>query len=298
MRVTQNTTANLVLNSLQTIRRRTEELEQQAATGVKISAPGDDPVTAQQILHMKSLMAAGDQYSRNISNGISWLSMTEAAMDEMGNVLTRAKELTVQMANATSDAKARESGMNEIVQLRNQLIQLGNTQLNGRYVFGGFKNDTPPFDSTGAFNGTDDSITIEIDRGAFVPINYSGGELLRGGTPPGSTGTDIVGVFDNLITALGANDQTAVQAELPNLEDALSQVLSTRTDLGARMNRLEGQKNVIEEMKFSLTKVLSDKQDVDFMQVISDLTKQQTAFQAAIAASGKISQISLLDYLS
>lgn len=105
-------------------------------------------------------------------------------------------------------------------------------------------------------------------------------------------------MFDNLITALGANDQTAVQAELPNLEDALSQVLSTRTDLGARMNRLEGQKNVIEEMKFSLTKVLSDKQDVDFMQVISDLTKQQTAFQAAIAASGKISQISLLDYLS
>lgn len=131
-----------------------------------------------------------------------------------------------------------------------------------------------------------------------MPINYSGGELLRGGTPPGSTGTDIIGVFDNLITALGANDQTAVQAELPNLEDALSQVLSTRTDLGARMNRLEGQKNVIEEMKFSLTKVLSDKQDVDFMQVISDLTKQQTAFEAAIAASGKISQISLLDYLS
>jgi len=275
-----------------------EELEQQASTGVKISAPGDDPVTAQQILHMKSLMAAGDQYSRNISNGISWLSMTEAAMDEMGNVLTRAKELTVQMANATSDAKARESGMNEIIQLRNQLIQLGNTQLNGRYVFGGFKNDTPPFDAAGAFNGTDDSITIEIDRGAFVPINYSGGNLLRGGTPPGSTGTDIIGTFDNLITALSANDQAGVQAELPNLESALSQVLSNRTDLGARMNRLESQKNVIEEMKFSLTKVLSDKQDVDFMQVISDLTKQQTAFEAAIAASGKISQVSLLDYLS
>lgn len=298
MRVTQNTTANLVLNSLQTIRRRMEELEQQASTGVKISAPGDDPVTAQQILHMKSLMAAGDQYSRNISNGISWLSMTEAAMDEMGNVLTRAKELTVQMANATSDAKARESGMNEIIQLRNQLIQLGNTQLNGRYVFGGFKNDTPPFDAAGAFNGTDDSITIEIDRGAFVPINYSGGNLLRGGTPPGSTGTDIIGTFDNLIAALSANDQAGVQAELPNLESALSQVLSNRTDLGARMNRLESQKNVIEEMKSSLTKVLSDKQDVDFMQVISDLTKQQTAFEAAIAASGKISQVSLLDYLS
>jgi flagellar hook-associated protein 3 FlgL len=130
-----------------------------------------------------------------------------------------------------------------------------------------------------------------------VPINYSGGALLRGGTPPGSSGTDIIGTFDNLIAAMGANSQAGIQAELPNLEGSLDQLLATRTDLGARMNRLESAKNVIDEMKFSLTKVLSDKQDVDFMQVVSDLAKQQTAFEAAIAASGKISQVSLLDYI-
>jgi flagellar hook-associated protein 3 FlgL len=138
---------------------------------------------------------------------------------------------------------------------------------------------------------------IEVDRGAFVPINYSGGDLLRGGTPPGSSGTDIIGILDNLVTALGANDRTATQSELPNLDAALGQVLATRTDLGARMNRLDGAAKVIDEMKFSITKVLSDKQDVDFMQVVSDLSKQQNAYQAAIAASAKISQISLLDYL-
>ena len=297
MRVTQNTTANLVLNNLQTIRQRTEELEQQSSTGVKVSRPGDDPVTAQQILHMKGVITQGDQYARNISNGISWLSMTEAAMSEMGNLLSRAKELTVQMSNETNDAKARTAAMNELKHMKEQVILLGNTQINGRYVFAGFKNDVPPFDATGNFTGTDDDIMIEVDRGAFVPINYSGGDLLRGGTPPGSSGTDIIGILDNLVTALGANDRTATQAELPNLDAALGQVLATRTDLGARMNRLDGAAKVIDEMKFSITKVLSDKQDVDFMQVVSDLSKQQTAYQAAIAASAKISQISLLDYL-
>lgn len=297
MRVTQNTTANLVLNNLQTIRKRTEELEQQSSTGYKVSQPSDDPVSAQQILRLKGLIAQGDQYDRNISNGSAWLSMGESAMSEMGNVLTRATELTVQMANGTNNQNARTAAMNELTQLRGQMVLLGNTQLNGRYIFGGFKNDTPPFDTAGNFTGTDDDILIEVDRGAFVPINYSGGELLRGGTPPGSTGTDIIGIFDNLITALGAGNQAAVQAELPNLEAATAQVLSTRTDLGARMNRIEGARAVLEEMKFSLTKVLSDKRDVDFMQVVSDLSKQQTAYEAAIAASAKVSQVSLLDYI-
>ncbi|WP_298436434.1 flagellar hook-associated protein FlgL [Geobacter sp.] len=297
MRVTQNTTANLVLNNLQVIRQRTEELEQQSSTGLKVSKPSDDPVTAQQILHLKGLIAQGDQYDRNISNGTAWLSMGESAMSEMGNVLSRAKELAVQMANGTNDQNARTAAMNEFTQMRNQLILLGNTQLNGRYIFGGFKNDTPPFDAAGNFTGTDDQIMVEVDRGAQVAINYSGGNLLRGGTPPGSSGTDIIGIFDNLITALGSNNQAGVQAELPNLDSATAQLLSTRTDLGARMNRFDGAKNILDEMKYSLTKVLSDKQDVDFMQVVSDLSKQQTAYQAAVAASAKVSQVSLLDYL-
>lgn len=297
MRVTQNTTANLVLNNLQTIRKRTEELEQQASTGYKVSKPSDDPVSAQQILRLKGLIAQGDQYDRNISNGVAWLSMGESAMSEMGNVLSRAAELTVQMANGTNNPNSLTAAKNEMMQLRSQMVLLGNTQLNGRYIFGGFKNDTPPFDAAGNFTGTDDDILVEIDRGAFVPINYSGGDILRGGTPPGSAGTDIIGVFDNLITALGAGDQAAIQAELPNLEASTAQVLSVRTDLGARMNRVEGARNVLEEMKFSLTKVLSDKRDIDFMQVVSDLSKQQTAYEAAIAASAKVSQVSLLDYM-
>ncbi len=294
MRVTQNTTANLVTNNLQVIRRRTEELQQQASTGIKVSQPSDDPVSAQQILNLKARLALGDQYGRNISNGIAWLTMGESAMSEMGNVLIRAKELAVGMANDTNNAASYMAAKNEMEQLKQQLLQLGNTQLSGHYIFGGFKNDTPAFDTTGTFMGTNDALMVEVDRGAPVQINYSGEELLRGS----GGGTDIITVFDNLITALGNNDSAGVQAQLPNLDASLDQVLAMRTDLGARMNRLNSADAIIEEMKFSTTKIMSDKQDVDIMQVISDLSKQETAYQAAMAASAKVSQVSLLDYLT
>lgn len=297
MRVTQNTTANLVVNNLQVIRQRQEQLEQFSSTGVKISAPGDDPVNAQQILHLKAVTAAGDQYTRNITNGTSWLTVAESAMNEMGNTITRTKELAVAMSSETNNTSSQTAAVNELKQLKKQIIQLGNTQLNGKYIFGGFKNDTPPFDAAGNFTGTNDDINIEIDRGAFVPINYSGGKLVRGGTPPGSSGTDIIGIFDNLINALNTGNTAAVQAELPNLDSALNQTLAARSDLGARMNRLDGASRINDEMKLSITKVLSGIQDVDYMQVVSDLSKQQTAFQSAVAASAKISQVTLLDYL-
>ena len=297
MRVTQNTTANLVANNLQVIRRRTEDLEQQASTGIKVSRPSDDPVSAQQILNLKARVAAGDQYGRNISNGIAWLTMGESAMAEMGNVITRAKELTLQMVTGTNNPQAITAGINELKQLKQQFLQLGNTQMNGKYIFGGFKNDTPAFDTAGNFLGTSDALMVEVDRGAPVQINYSGADLLRGGNPPGSSGTDIVAAFDNLITALGANNMTTAQNQLTEFDNGLSQVLAFRTDIGARRNRLDSANNVIDEMKFSITKIMSDKQDVDIMQVISDLSKQQTAFDAAMAASAKVSQVSLLDYL-
>jgi len=297
MRVTQNTTANLVTNNLQVIRRRTEDLQQQASTGIKVSQPSDDPVTAQQILNLKARVSAGDQYGRNISNGIAWLTMGESAMAEMGNVITRTKELALQLVTGTNNPDALTAGLNELNQLKQQFILMGNTQMNGKYIFGGFKDDTPAFDTTGNFLGTDDAIMVEVDRNAPVQINYSGGDLLRGGTPPGSTGTDIVAIFDNLANALSTNNMTTARAQLDELDNGLSQVLSFRTDIGARRNRLDAANGVIEEMKFSITKIMSDKQDVDLMQVISDLSKQQTSFEAAMAAAAKISQVSLLDYL-
>ena len=298
MRITEGMIANTILNNLQLGQGRLEKLQQQASSGLKISTPGDDPVSAQQILQLKGLVQGADQYTRNITTGNAWLEQSDSAMASMGDVVTRARELAVQMASGTYSAQDRTTASNELKQLKSELVQLGNSQVAGKYIFGGFVSDKPPFDTaSGAYIGTNDAVSMEVDQGAYVAVNCSGGTLLRGGTPPGSTGTDIFGELDNLTTALTSNNVSGIQAALPALQAAQDQILAARGDVGARMNRVQTASDNLDSMKISLKKIISAKQDVDILQVTSDLTTQQTAFQVALSASAKTSQLSLLDYL-
>lgn len=298
MRITEGMITSTILSNLQAGQTRLEKLQQQASSGYKLNTPSDDPVSAQQLVQLKGVLQAAEQYSRNINTGNAWLQQSDSAMADMGNVVTRTRELAMQMANGTYSARDRLNATSELKQLKSELILLGNSQVAGKYIFGGFVSDKPPFDAvSGAYSGTEDALRMEVDRGAYVNINVPGGSLLRGGTPPGSSGVDIIGQLDSLITALSTNNVSGIQAVLPTLNAAQDQILAVRGDVGARLNRVQVASDNLETMKLSLKKVISATQDIDILQVMSDLTSQSNAFQAALSASAKTSQLSLLDYL-
>jgi flagellar hook-associated protein 3 FlgL len=297
MRVTENSTMKMVVAMLNQQQEKVNTLQQQVSSGSRINAPSDDPVSAQQVLNLKGLMSATDQYSRNIQTGTTWLNQMDSSMSNMNNVLTRVKELAIQMANGSFGAYDRQSAAVEVTQLRDQMISLANTQIAGKYIYGGYVSDQPPFDATGAFKGTDDQVNIQVDQGSYIPINYSGGKLLRGGTPPGSSGTDVIGVLNDLITSLNNNDVTGIGTSISGLDSSLKQLQAAQGDVGARENRLQNADNILASTKDYLTKAVSAKQDSDLTQVLSDLAKQQIAYQATLAATAKFSQLSLLDYM-
>lgn len=293
MRVTEGTMANRSLANLQRVRERIEQLYQEVSTGVKVSRPGDDPLSAQQILDLNGLLEDGEQYAKNISTGTTYLSSMETALSGMGDALVRVKELALAAANGTYGADERSSMKLEVQQLKAQMITLGNSQVNGRYVFSGFRNDAPPFDANGTYSGGDGDLRIQIDRTNSISVNYTGDRVLNGA----GGGTDVIGTLNSLITALENNDSAGIQGTLTDLDKSSQQFLSARTDIGARMNRLDTATGFIADTKLYLQKVISSKQDVDFIQAVSDMTRQQTAMEAALAATSKISKMSLLDYL-
>ncbi len=298
MRITEGIIANNILGNLQLGQQQLERLQQQASTGMRINAPGDDPVSTQQVLQLKGVLQDYDQYTRNIITGSAWLGQSDNTMAGMGSVVARAHEIAMTMANGSYSATNRANAAVELKQLRSELIQQGNSQMAGRYIFGGFASDKPPFDATtGAYAGSDDAVKMEVGQGSYVSINYPGSRLLSGGTPPGSSGVDIIGELDKLTTALSTNDVTGIRAALPAMDAAQSQILAARTDVGGRMNRVQNAASNLESLKLSQTAAISDRQDVDILQVISDLTRQQTAFQAALSSAAKTSKLSLLDYL-
>jgi len=90
---------------------------------------------------------------------------------------------------------------------------------------------------------------------------------------------------------------SALEKGLGNLDTAHDLLKSTLSDVGARYNRVTQMKQSAEDHLLSVSSQLSDIEDVDLPKAIMDLQIQQTSYQAALAATAKVIQPSLIDFL-
>ncbi len=296
MRITPGMTATNALFNLQKGRTRLNLLQEQISSGLVINRPSDDPISTRQLLDMNSKIESGEQHLSNISKSNLWLSMTDTALEGVAEVVKQAKVLAGTITSGSSDQTVRENAISQLTELKKQLVDLGNTQLGDQYIFAGFDNNSPPFSTTSNdFSGTSDDISVEISQNSTVTININGDDLLKGTGSYGSV--DILANLDDLIAAIGANNPADIQAAAADLDSFADQVTNARSDVAARMTRLESAETMITQNQNTLSSIVSDMQNVDYMEAAVELTAQQTAFEAALSATAKISQLSLLDYL-
>ena len=120
-------------------------------------------------------------------------------------------------------------------------------------------------------------------------------------------GTDsIFAMIDDLATALETPRSTeANRAQLnqstgfalQNLDQTLERVFSMRSDVGARLKRIETEGIAGEENKVQLKETLSTLEDLDFAEAVSRLAVQQASLQAAQAAYAQMARLSLFDFI-
>ena len=297
MRVTPGMTAENAVYNLQQGRAAIETLQEQISSGSLINKPSDDPLTTRQILDLQNQISAGDQYTSNITKGSLLLNITNTALTGMSDVMQQVKKVAGTMASGTSDPNSISGAVNNLKALKEQLIDLGNTQLGNQYVFAGFK-DSQPFDSvTGAFSGTDDDLNLEIAPGSQVTTNISGGNLLRGGTPPGSSGLDVLGSIEALIAAISGSDTAGIATGIGNMKAAGDRINASQAAVGGRLVRLDNMQSMITSNQNTLKSIYGDLQNVDYAKAGVQLSQQTTAFTAALSTTAKLTQLSLLDYM-
>ncbi|WP_026841155.1 flagellar hook-associated protein FlgL [Citrifermentans bremense] len=305
MRVTPGMTAENALYNLQKGRSSIDTLQEQVSSGFNINRPSDDPLSARQLLDLQEQIAAGEQYSSNITKADLLLDVTSTALTSMSGLLQQVKKIAGDMVSGTQDPTTVSGAVTNLTQLKSQLIDMGNTRLGDQYVFAGFKN-TPPFDTLGNFSGTDDVVNVEIAPGSNVPTGVSGGKLLLGGTPPAAVGSgatagtspvNILGTIDALITAIGANDKAGIADGVKNAAAAAQQVSTAISDVAGRQVRLDNMKTMIANNQNTLKNIYGDIQNVDYAKIGVLLSQKTTAFNAALSATAKLSQLSLLDYM-
>lgn len=294
-RVTQSMMNAQMLRNLNNNMRRMDNLQNQLATGRRINKPSDDPVGISYSMRYRSELSANDQYERNVDAANSWLDFTDSMLDQAGQVFQRVRELAVQGANGTNPEIALDAIKTEVEQLYQQMVKIGNSEFNGKYVFNGQLTDLEPYTEANAMNEASDDVDIrfEISPGVLLPVSVTGNRVF--GDPADSDNT--FRVFQELITALGSGDQTGINTALGKVDSRYDQMLQTRADIGARSNRLQLAEQRIKDIGINLQSLQSKTEDADIAEVITNLKMSENIHQSSLSAGARLIRPSLIDFL-
>jgi flagellar hook-associated protein 3 FlgL len=222
------TNSMLVTNMLSNLNRNLNVMsrkQDELATGKKVLFASDDPVAAAKIMRFKSDIADMTQYANNAQNAQSILDASESSVAEMGNVLQRVRELTVQAANGTLVKGDTQKILEEITQLRDHLISSGNSNFAGKYQFSSHHTDMALLTKEGKYN-----IPITEEELKNKPVSLceiSPNEYM----PSGTHGLELFGWIEDTTSAYATNmpndteikgkaaTKAAIQAEFNLSED-------------------------------------------------------------------------------
>lgn len=303
-RVTNLTMTAAAQRTLQTQQAKLAELQDKASSLNKISRPSDDPAATAQALATRSLLAANAQYGRNIDDGNTWLTAADTALEQATNVMHRIKDLTVLAGNGSLPQSGKDAIAAELESLNKDLVSIANTQHLGRNIFAGssdaagaFAAGTPRDPSvpgdTGTpptFNGTGISpVERRISATQTVRVDADGAAIFGSGS--GS-------VFD-VVSKLAADLRTGtdVAPRVADIDAAFKNIVNGRAEIGTRQAQLERAGNVNTELEASLDAQRTGIEKADLGSVIMDLKLQETNYQVALAATARVLQPTLMDFL-
>ncbi|MFM7201094.1 MAG: flagellin [Myxococcota bacterium] len=292
-RVSFNSNYNLMVQRIQDVSARYRESLNTATSGKSVNGPSDDPGSYRRIESGRAQLQQYDDYRKGVGNAMQEMYTAESTLGSIYDRLIRARELAVAGATTGYDAANRATMAEEVGAIWDDVLLMSNATFNDRYIFAGNLYDQPAYDATATYQGDANQRNYLAGLNYSVPVSMTGDEIF--GTAAG--GVDIFATLTALETALNANNPTTVQATLTDLDLALGQIEAARATYGVRAGQAEALKNLYADSKVTTLERISQDEDVDAAQAITDLTRLQTAFQATLQVSASAKQVSLLNYI-
>ena len=302
MRITQSMLSRMNMQQLALQRGRLSRTQEQAATGLRLNRPSDDPVDYRSTLALKDSMSQTGRYLRSIDLSRTRLRPTEDAIADAMEVVGEARALAVQGGNTTNGPDARAALAVQVAQLFDQVLDVANAKApGGGYVFSGVASDVPAFAQAGSFvsgsppptvsfEGDDRPIEVEIDEGVTIEVTRSGQDVFQGSV-------DLFEVMGRLWQGLDQNDTTLIRSAMDDLDLAFDQLSLERAHVGGAEAKADSFEDRLAGEEQELITRISLLEDADAYQVYSDLAIQEAALQASLEVTARMQQPTLLDFL-
>lgn len=298
-RVTQGLLVQRSLNNLNQQLRRISVLQERLATGRRVNRPSDDPIDARRAMNLRMLISKNEQFQANISDSNPQLQESASTLMTVVDVILRAMELTTQGANETVGQAQLDAIALEVDELLEAAVAAANHRTNNRSIFAGTQTLADAYDVTRVagqitavtYAGNDQTIEINISEGIRTKINVTGTEAFQSNVDIFAM---LIGIRDDLL----AGDQASLRnVRLAELETGREQTLTAVAQIGAIQNRLDRVINGLQDFNVDFQELLSIKIDADFAETVLGLNVAETALNAALSATARVLQPSLLDFI-
>jgi len=333
MRITPNIIYEQMSRSLNHTTEDLSRLSEMLATNKRILAPSDDITGSTRALDYRVNISSNNQYQQNIDHASNALKFTDDVLTAASKMLGEVNDLAHISAGAV-DPVSQNILSQQVLQFRDQLASVSNSRYLGQYLFSGFRTDLQPYTAgTFAYQGDSGVMNVMINQSSTLPVNLTGDSTfsytlaaptvtqLASGQyihyTPGagttvnveirdSTDTAVLDTFsfsnmiqmtDVLGSAIGTNNALRVQALAQPFDIVRDQIRNAQAEVGSRLNRLQDQTEWLTSSTNTLKDALSSVEDANINEVAMGLQKTNVALQALYAASSKIMQQSLFDFL-
>ena len=320
MKITSLMTSTNVLGNIQSNLQQVNKTSNMLAANTKILIAQDDPSGAIRAMGLRTESSEVTQYKRNIDAVNAVLTETDSSLGLVTSTLNSIRELTVKASTSTNSQSSLDAIADEINQQIEGLVDAANTKVGGKYIFGGYSTQEAPFKF---YTGRNDDLTdnedlttikgelrsdINLDNVTVVKYSGDGGNLAAEISPNVSINYTVSGkevfadtkLFETLVNVRDSilkGDYTAVQNSIGDVDEIIDTTLRTRAKVGAIMNRADNAADRLVDKSYSVTKLLSETEDVDVAKASIALASQKTSYNSSLSVGADLLQASLLDYL-
>jgi flagellin len=269
MRVTTNMSAINAQRNLVQSQRTMNKSMAQLASGSRINIAADDAAGLAISEKLNASIRSARQANRNANDGISMVQTAEGGLNEIGNIITRLRELGIQAASDTIGTTERGFLNQEVQQLNSEISRIsGSTKWGTTALLDG---STPSFDfQVGIYNNA------EEDRISF-------------------DASQNVATVDSLgLAGLAYDSKEAAQEALTSLDAAQDSVNGMRANLGALQNRLTSTTDNLGVLEENMSAAKSRIRDTDVALASSEMTRNNILLQASTSTLAQANQVNQL----
>ena len=179
MRITQQTIFDGFMKHISDNRAEMHDLQQDIASGKKISKASDDPLKFKRARLLQEQIREKEGYQDRINTARNTLDIAEQSLQEVINGLIEIKSNVTRAVNGTHDSASFTAIKQELESLKEELVASFNAKDVNGYIFGGVGNDTQPYtidpnSGTVVSNGSNDSLSLEVDKDLSIDVTQDG----------------------------------------------------------------------------------------------------------------------------